>query len=496
LLTAESGGHTPAVLAPELDRYVAESLRAWEIPGAALAVVQDGRVLVAKGYGVRELGRSDPVDADTIFDIASLTKAFTAAAIATLVDEGKLAWDAPIRTYVPQVEFSDPYVTANMSLRDLLSHRSGLRNNAAPFRGHLTRQQVMQLFKHLQPWEPFRKRMVYSNIGYALAGEIASQVSGLTWEELVTKRLIEPLALSRTTADYDAAPRFGNVASGHVMAGRVQRPAPRGSERLSTAAAGAIHSSARDLATWMRFQLGDGRFNGNRILSADAMSEMHSPHVLAPTTSEFRASRQLHNFAGYGLGWQVWDYRGYPVLWHSGNGDGQVAYVVLVPGARLGVAITTNSWRTSASPLHMAMAARILDHYLGLPTRDYVAERKALSDKAQEQEDRDTAALEASRVKNSNPTLPLSAYTGQYRDQLGLGVRIAVHAGSLRLTYAGGEVATLEHWHGDMFRVSWPNPFSQGRPVFVRFDIHQEGKVSGLRMELMRDLIEAVRMSS
>ena len=223
----------------DLDRYVSAALRELAVPGAAVVVVRDGRVVVAKGYGVRELGRPDPVDGDTVFDIASLTKSFTAATIASLVDDRALGWDTPIREYLPRVEFSDPYLTANVTLRDLLSHRTGLRNNAAPFRGHLTRPQVVDLFRHLEPAEPFRTRWVYSNIGYALAGEVAAAATGRSWEELVTKRMIEPLRMTRTTADYNAVPAMGNVAAGHVVIGGVQRAWPRGSERMSTAAAGA-----------------------------------------------------------------------------------------------------------------------------------------------------------------------------------------------------------------------------------------------------------------
>lgn len=479
----------------DLDAYVAASLSELQIPGAAIAVVQDGRVVLAKGYGVKELGKPDPVDADTVFDIASVTKSFTAAMIASLVDEGTLAWDTPIREYLPSVGFSDPYLSANVTLRDLLCHRTGFRNNAAPFRGHLTREQVVRLFRNLEPVEAFRAKWVYSNVGYALAGEVAAAATGRSWEKLVTDRMIGPLGMTRTTADYDAVPSMGNVASGHVVIDGVQRAVPRGSERLSTAAAGAVHSSARDLATWMRFQLGDGTFGGKRLVSAASMDEMHGPQVFVPTTPAFRTARQLRHFAAYGFGWQVWDYRGHLMLWHTGNGDGQLAYVVLLPDEGLGIAVVTSSWRVEV-PFNIALASRILDRYLGLPTRDYVAEYRASWEKSEKADADAEAALLSSRPKGTSPSLPLSAYAGSYRDRLGLDVAVALEGSDLRLRYAGGEPAALRHWHHDTFRMTWANPFSQGRPTFVSFEVDPEGRVTGLRTEITRDKIEAARVAT
>jgi CubicO group peptidase (beta-lactamase class C family) len=484
----------PAALPKDQDDYVAAAIKEWNIPGVALAIVKDGKPIVVKGYGVTKLGTSDAVNPDTMFDIASLTKSFTAAAIATLVDEGKLDWDTPVREYLPIVQFSDPYLTSNVTLRDLLSHRTGLRNNAAPFRGHLTRAQVVALFKHLSTSEPFRARWVYSNIGYALAGEVAAAATGSTWEKLVTSRIIEPLGLKRTTAYFDTLTTMGNYAAGHVVVDGSQRAVPRGSERLSTAAAGAVQSSARDLANWMLFQLGDGTFNGKRLISADAMAEMHGPQVYVPTKLAFRTSRQLQRSAAYGFGWQVWDYRGHHMLWHTGNGDGQVASMVLLPDSNLGIAIVTNTWRTGVQ-LNFALTNRLIDHYLGLQTRDYVAEFRTSWQQSEKDDAAEETALDAGRLKHAAPHVPLSAYAGQYRDPLGLDVIVVLEQDGLKLRYAGGAPASLKHWHGDTFRLSWANPFSQGRPAFVTFGLDAKGNVNRLSAELLRDQIDAARVT-
>jgi CubicO group peptidase (beta-lactamase class C family) len=493
-MAMRSAAAQPAPLPRELDDYIADAVKQFEIPGLAIAIVKDGQPIVVRGYGVTKLGTTEAVTADTVFDIASLTKAFTAAAIATLVDDGKLDWDKPIRSYLPTVEFADPYLTTNVTLRDLLSHRTGLRNNAAPFRGHLTRPQVVALFKRLKTSEPFRARWVYSNIGYALAGEVAAAATGSTWEKLVTSRVIEPLGLKRTSANFNALPPGGNYATGHVVVDGIQRAVPRGSERLSTAAAGAVQSSARDLATWMAFQLGDGTFRGKRLISADAMVEMHAPQVYVPTKLAFRTERQLQRTAAYGFGWQIWDYRGHHLLWHTGNGDGQLASLFLLPDSQLGIAILTNTWRASGL-LNVALTNRLIDHYLALATHDYVADYRASWQKAEHDDAAEEAALEAGRLKQAAPHLPLSAYAGQYRDQLGLDVVVALEPDGLTLRYAAGAPARLAHWHGDTFRATWASPFSQGRPTFVSFTIDPSGKVTRLGAEIMRDPIDAERIA-
>src|SRR5580704_1859574 len=297
-----------------LDAYIRGALRDWEIPGAAIAVVKDGRVVVVRGYGVRELGKSDLVDGNTIFDAASLTKSFTAAAVGNLVDEGHMEWDDPVRRYLPTLEFPDPYLSANVTIRDLLCHRTGVRatNSAWYFTG-VTRSQLPELVKNMQLAAPFRTRLVYSNIGYTLAGLAAAAAAGKSWEELITQRLLIPLGMTRSTVDFASAPTMGNVASGHALISGVQRVTPRETTpRITTAPAGAIQSSAYDLATWALFQLGDGTFRGRRILSAKTISEMHSPQIVVPSSEEFRIARQVRYGAAYGMGWQVFDYRGTP----------------------------------------------------------------------------------------------------------------------------------------------------------------------------------------
>jgi CubicO group peptidase (beta-lactamase class C family) len=479
----------------ELDAYIAAALREWDLPGAAVAVVKDGQLVVAKGYGVRELGRPEKVDENTIFDMASLTKSFTAAAISSLVDEHKLSWDVPVRTYLPTLEFSDPYLTDHVTLRDLLCHRTDIRpTNSAWYLTNVTRPRLLGLVANMQVAAPFRTKFVYWNIGYTIAGEAAATVARTSWEDLITQRLILPLGLSRTTAHFDSVPAMGNFASGHELISGAQRVTPRETTRASTAPAGAIQASVADLATWMLFQLGDGTFQGRRILSADAMYEMHSAQLVGPANEKFRTARQLRFFPAYGLGWQVFDYRGHPLLWHSGNGDGQLAYMALLPELHLGVAVLINSWKVG-SALNGGIASRIMDHYLAFPARDYSAELRDGWTKSEQAQTDGERALVASRLPRTEPSLPNAAYAGVFKDRLGLDVRVWLEGDTLRLQYGGGEHATLDHWHHDTYRARWRNPLhAKILPTFVSFGLNERGKIDRLHMEPFGDEIDARRV--
>ena len=488
LLICTAAAQTPTAtesLPKELDDYLNATVKAWDFPGLAVAVVKDGKVMVARGYGVRELGKADPVNGDTIFDVASLTKSFTAAAIASLVDEKKMSWDDPVRRFIPTLEFPDSYLTANVTIRDLLSHRTGVRaTNTAWYLTGVDRSKLLGLVKNMEMVAGFRTRMVYSNVGYTIAGDAAAKAAKTTWEQLVTDKLISPLGMKRTKAVFSAPP-MENVASGHALINGVQRVTPReGTQRDVTGPAGAIQSSAADLARWMIFQLGDGTYQGKRILSADVLKEMHSPQTLIPTNEAFRKSRQMkYDFGAYCLGWQVLDYRGHRMLWHTGSGDGQTAFMGLLPDSKIGVLVLINSWKAGGSAINVPIASRIMDYYIGLPTRDYSAEFRESWTRTIQQQNDAIRKFEASRIKDTKPTLPISQYAGVYRDKLGLEVKVWLEGDTLRLQYGGGEVAVLTHWHHDTFRARWENPLhAEQRSALVQFSMSPQASIVELTM--------------
>ncbi|HEX8696326.1 MAG TPA: serine hydrolase [Longimicrobium sp.] len=494
-LLAPGAAHAQTgALPPELDAYIAKALAEWEVPGMALAVVRHDSVLVARGYGVRELGKPGRVDENTVFDIASLTKSFTAAGAAVLVDEGKLAWDDPVRRWLPWMEFPDAYLTREVTLRDLLSHRTGLEaaNFAYRFTG-IDRGETLRQVRWMRPQAPFRTRQVYNNILYAAAGEVTAAAAGTTWAELMRTRLFQPLGMGSTTAE-EEPDRAGNVASPHAPIGGVQRPV-RARNHQAISPAGGVYSTAADMARWLRFQLADGVLDGRRVISAAAMAEMHHPWTVIPTTPEMRASRQVEGYAGYGLGWNVMDYRGRPLLWHSGNSDGMPSYMAILPKDGIGVVVMLNSW--GASVLHGELVSRVLDTLLGLPTRDYSGELMARTHEAERRAREAAAREDSARVRGTRPTLPLDAYAGVYADSLYGEIAVAREGEKLTLRMGKGEIADLEHWHHDTFRVLWRDDlFREYFSTLVTFSLDARPAPAMLGMRLNRDWIEARRRAA
>jgi CubicO group peptidase (beta-lactamase class C family) len=480
----------PKGLPPEVDAYLEKARKDWGIPGLAVAVVQRDTV-VAKGYGIRELGKPEPVDENTVFDAASLTKSFTAALAAILVDEGKMKWDDPVRRYLPDLMLPDPYLAENATLRDFLSHRTGLQPaNMMWLLTAIPRAEVLRRVRCLKPAAPFRADMIYSNVGYTVAGEAIAAAAGTTYETLLRDRLIVPLGLKSTTWSYAQAAEMPNHASPHAWIEGAQRPIRRETQRASNGPAGAVQSSAADLARWMRFQLDGGVLDGKRLVSEASLREMHSPQVIIPTTPEMRAARLVEFFAAYGLGWQVMDYRGNAMLWHTGNGNGQIAFMALIPKQRLGVVVLVNTW--AAPFVHGALINHLLDVYLGYKPRDWSAEGLARAPEILKQERKPGRDLVAGAVPGSKPSRPLASYGGAYESCLFGPIHVRLEAAGLTLQMGEGQKAELLHHHGDSFVVLWRDPlFREERTTLVSFDFGDAGAPK-LAMQIGRDQIEAV----
>jgi CubicO group peptidase (beta-lactamase class C family) len=483
----------PRGFPPALDAYLAKALHDWQIPGMAVGVVRNDSVLVARGYGVRELGKPAPVDANTVFDVASLSKAFTTTAIAMLVDEGKMRWDDPVVRYLPELVLPDSYLTRTATLRDFLSHRTGLHPaNMMWQMSDIGRPGVIARMRYLPADAPFRAGMVYSNIGYTVAGEAAARAAGTSYEVLIRDRILRPLGLTSTVADYDHAARMPNLASPHARVGGVQRPVRREVQRASIAPAGAIQSSVTDLARWMRFQLANGVLDGRRLVSDSSLEQTHSPQVIIPTTAAMRAGRQVEFFAAYGMGWQVMDYRGHPLLWHTGNGDGQIAFLALLPREKLGVVVLVNTW--AAPFVHGALVSYILDTYLGLEPRDYSAEALARVPAMRAADSAAEHRLMEGVVPGSRPPRPLSAYAGTYVDSLYGELAVRVERGGLVLRMGGRQEADLLHIDHDTFMVHWRDElFREAFSTRLEFGAGSRGCVLGLQMRLNRDQVSATR---
>src|SRR5262245_62135944 len=399
-----------------LDGYIAGVLKAFDVPGASVAVVKDGRVALAKGYGVRKLGESAPVDERTMFSIASNTKLFTATAIGLLVEEGKLAWDAPVITYLPWFQMWDPYVTRELTIRDLLVHRSGMGLGAGDLLwwppSNLDRKEITRRLRFIRPATSFRSAYAYDNLLYLAAGEVIEAVSGQTWEEFVSARILRKVGMTTSTSRSSAT--VGNQATAHATVDGKVRPIGRFDSDNSNPAAG-IQSNAADMARWLIVQLARGKLaDGARLFSESTWQQLTTlvtPMPIDGLPPEWQGPKP--NFYGYAPGLIVRDYRGRKVLTHGGSVPGFVSQVVMIPHVELVVAVLTNQESCAA---FNAIAYHVVEHYLDVPPVDWfdTYARLALGQIA-------TAAQAAERTgaarsSASRPSLPLSQCARTYTD--------------------------------------------------------------------------------
>jgi CubicO group peptidase (beta-lactamase class C family) len=464
------------------DAYAEQALRDWQAPGVAIAVVKNDSVIFARGYGVRELGKPDPVDANTLFGIASTTKAFTAGALGTLVDEKKMAWDDPVTKYLPWFQIEGPYITRELKVRDLLSHRTGLpRGDQLWYASGLTRTEVLHRVRRLEPNWSFRSHYGYQNIMFMAAGEVAAAASGMSWDDLVKTRLFTPLTMTRTRTTIRALPAMQDVAMPHELRNDTVYVIPwRNMDNLGPA--GSMISSANDLAQWLRMQLGNGVYAGKRVMSDSVVLEMHSPQTVIPIGKQTRELYKDTHFMAYGLGWSLRAYHGRQLGSHGGVIDGMRTEIGMVPEDSLAIVVLANLDGTN---LPTALLYRALDAYMGAPARDWSKLLLDARNKSEAESDSSRKAFEADRVPNTHPSLSLESYAGIYSDSMYDDIEVRYDGKSLIATMGPSYTGDLSHWHFDTFKVRWRDP-SLGSSYFT-FVLGADGKVKDLRVQRLGD---------
>ena len=465
---------------PGLDAYVETAMKAWNVPGMAVAIVRNDSVIHARGYGVREVGKPAPVDARTVFAIGSSSKAFTAAAVAILADEKKLTLDAPAASYLPGLQLADPYASHELTVRDLLSHRSGLaRGELAWYGSEYDRDEIVRRVRFLQPSWSFRSRFGYQNIMYIAAGQVVARVGDTTWDDFVRDRIFQPLGMTASTTTVRALAGQTNLAAPHFEANDTLRALASWRNLDNAGAAGSINSNVVDMAQWVRLQLGRGSVNGKRIVSARMIDEMHTPHTIVPLDSAARAMNPHTHLSAYGLGWFVQDYRDRLVVHHGGNVDGFTALVGMLPEEKVGVVILTNM---NGTGLPTAIMNRVFDLHLAAPPRDWSADMRRRTDSLRARARVAQQRAEAQRVPDTKPSLPLTAYAGTYVDSLYGEVVVRERGGKLSLSFGPNWAGDLEHWHFDTFRVRFDTPVLGVIPVHFR--LNPAGKVDEVQLDM------------
>jgi CubicO group peptidase (beta-lactamase class C family) len=467
-----------------VDAAVARTLKELNVPGIAVAVVKDGKVVMAKGYGVRSLATNEPVDAHTLFGIASNSKAFTGAALGLLVDEGKLRWDDKVTDYIPEFRMSDPYVTAEFTVRDLLTHRSGLGLGAGdlmffPDSSDFTIQDVIHNLRYFKSTSSFRSRFDYDNNLYLVAGEVVKRISGQSWAEFVEARLLQPLGMSRSAAGFARLPSPTNVSEGYTLVDGRARAVARYVNPL-VGPAGGIYTSVADLSKWALMLLG-GPGAPAPLLKPATQRELWTPQTIAPPY--FVSTGYNTHFSAYGLGWFLHDARGYQVVLHEGGLPGQVTMVTLLPELHLGILVLTNQETLAFA----AVSTTIEDQYLGVKGLDRVQEAvdgmKAEANRA----DQATVAAfkQVAAAQKAAPKKPdYAAYVGRYHDAWLGDVRIFAQGQQLwfkaqRSPHLTGE---LLPYRGNTYVVRWRDRRFHA-DAFAAFTLDEQGRASSLKMK-------------
>ena len=492
----------------DLDARVEAAMEEYGVPGMAVSIVEGGENVVARGYGVRRLGSSDPVDADTLFVIGSTTKAFTAAALAILVDEGRIGWDDKVIDHLPGFQMHDPWVTREMTVRDLLVHRSGLGLGAGDLmfvpRTSRSRLDIVHALRHIEPATSFRSGYAYDNILYVVAGQLIESVSGQTWEVFVREHLLKPAGMPHSTTD--VADLFANPDRAQPHARLDGRIRGIGSQEMLDesaglpqviAPAGLLASNANEMGRWLSIQLDHGALpgageKGPRLFSEAASREMWTPQVHVPIhAAPAPIAETTPQFSSYALGWGVQDYRGVKIIEHGGAVFGMQSVVVLVPSLDVGFAMHINS---EDGVVLKGLMYELLDHYMGAPRRDWVADFGAFKQARVEAALDALDAIEAEGESRSRaagkPLLPLADYAGTYADPWYGPMGIALDDGRLRIDFkrTPDMQGTLTHWQYNTFRADWDDASIE--PAHVTFALDAEGRVERITMKAVSPLAD------
>ena len=485
------------ITSPQIDALVQRTLTTFDVPGIAVAVVKDGKVVHSKGYGVRSLKTNEKVDENTLFGIASNSKAFTAAALGILMDEGKLKWDDKVIDYIPEFRMYNAYVTEEFTIRDLLTHRSGLGLGAGdlmfwPDSSNFTMKDIIHNLRYLKPVSGFRTKYDYDNLLYMVAGEVIERVSGKSWEAFVEDRIMKPLQMNRSAGTYSRLTDKVNVIDGHAPVNGNVQVISRDMLRFGNSAGG-INSSVADMSKWVVTQLNRGKYGDNlskQLFSEKVQADMWSPQTILPVSPTPVPPYNTH-FAAYGLGWGLSDVKGYKQVTHTGGLAGMVTQVTLLPELQLGIIVFTNQQSGAA---FSAITNTIKDTYLGVQPTDWIKVYSERVKKGQDEADKITKAIWDSIEKEqatNTAKVDLNSYTGTYRDNWFGDVVISQKNRklwflSLRSPKLTGE---LFFYKSNTFIVKWTNR-SFDADAYVTFQTDENQKPASVKMKPISPLTD------
>ncbi len=483
VITITAFSQNYAIDSLKLDSIITTAMQQWRIPGMAVGIIHNNQVVFANGYGVKEFGKKEKVDGNTLFQIASNTKAFTACALGILVDRGLISWDDKVIDYLPYFQLYDPYVTNEMTIRDCLTHRSGLGTFSGDLLWYKTtysREEIIRRARYLKPEFSFRSDFGYSNLMYLTAGEIIPVVTGKSWDDFIRNEFFIPLEMKNSNTSITKFAGNKNVAQAHLVEPEEEPIVIQHCNWDNAAPAAAINSSINDMLKWIKFQLNNGIWNGDTILNPDIIWETRAaqnPQYLSKNAATF----YKRQFSAYALGWSTYDFNGFKVIEHGGGSDGMISKVAMIPSQGLGFVILTNS----INYLPDALMYHILDQYFNTENYNWSSDFYQYFHYRSLEQKKERIEAAENRKKETQPSLDLQAYTGLYGGDLYGNAEVTIENGKLvvSLLPAPELVGDLSHWHFDTFEIKLRN--SPSLPTgTVNFILDINGKVEEMRIDI------------
>jgi CubicO group peptidase (beta-lactamase class C family) len=462
--------------------FVNTTIQDWKLPGLAIAIVKDGEVILSQGFGKRNVAQDLDVTPNTLFAIASCTKAFTATALGILVDEGKLEWDKPVRNYLPGFKMHDTFASERMTARDLLTHRSGLpRHDLMWYNSSRSRQELFELLQYLEPSQDFRSLWQYQNLMYMTAGYLLEKISGQSWEEFVQQRIFDPLGMSSSNFSIAESKKTPDLALPYREENDEVQETNFYERQHAIGPAGAINSSVTDMSKWLMLQLNKGKYGEQQIISENQLAQIHTPQIIVPQPHKYTEL----SHASYALGWSVETYRGHTLIQHGGGIDGFSSLTTFLPDDNIGIVVLTNQ---NGCPVHTIVTYNACDRLLGL---EEVVWNERIHKEHQEVMETIKKALEpnlADRVPDTQPSHPLAAYTGEF-EHPGYGT-ITIKQDGEQLALTLNEMTLpMEHYHYDIFLATLKRFFFNSK---VSFTTGLKGEIEGFSIALepaVKDII-------
>ena len=456
------------------DEFVSRIMEEWKVPGLAIAVIKDDSVVISEGFGLRDVENDLAVTSETLFAIGSCTKAITAVSMGILVDEGKLDLDKPVREYLPDFRMYDPYVTEHMTPRDLVTHRSGLpRHDLVWYGSDLTRKELFDRLRYLEPSEGFRSVFQYQNLMYMSAGYLAGQIWGGTWEEFVQERILTPLGMENSNFSVTVSQKSSDFALPYAEGDGGTNEIPfRNIDAIGPA--GSINSSVTDMIRWILLNLNKGKHGDQQIVSEESLRQIHSPYMVV--SEPIKYDELL--YASYGMGWGIGPYRGHNMLSHGGGIDGFSALVSMMPQSKIGMVILTNM---AGTPIPFIISCNVYDRLLGLDEIDWNQRIKNETEKAKEQAEENKKKADPFRKTGTQPSHPLEDYAGSFENPAYGTIHIEAESDHLKFIYRAKNIS-LNHHQYDSFHEKTEKPVSPH--TIITFSTDAAGTIDSLSIKL------------